>query len=409
MMPWRDGVLGDAMRIKHGFAFKGEFFSTDGSHVVLTPGNFKAQGGLKFKGEKEKYYTGPIPEEFVLKQGDLLVAMTDLTQNAPLLGSAAIVPVDDQLLHNQRLGKVINIDDSLASKEFLYWLLNSEPVRAQIRATATGATVKHTAPDRIYSVRVQFPPLEVQRQISERLAAYDDLIENCERRIKVLDEMARALYREWLVELRYPGHEGSTLKNDSRGKIPNGWRYRPAKEIAEVTYGFPFKSAAFTSGPQGLPLIRIRDIPPGRSETYTEEAAEDRYRVADGDVLVGMDGDFHMGIWSSGPALLNQRVARFRVGAHWSALHYLLALRGHIEDLNHAIVGTTVAHLGDAHIKKIDLVEPRADVLAQATAVFEPIERQQIALKKSIHVLARVRDLLLPRLLSGHLSVSEAG
>lgn len=97
--------------------------------------------------------------------------MTDLTENAPLLGSAAFVADDNVLLHNQRLGKVLNLDKSLATNEFLYWLLNSEQVRAQIRATATGATVKHTAPDRIYAARVQFPPLPVQQAISARLSA----------------------------------------------------------------------------------------------------------------------------------------------------------------------------------------------------------------------------------------------
>ena len=89
MQNWTRGRLGDYFRIKHGFAFKGEFFAHEGQYILLTPGNFKADGGIKLKGEKEKYYTSGFPDEYLLKRGDLLIVMTDLTQNAPILGSPA--------------------------------------------------------------------------------------------------------------------------------------------------------------------------------------------------------------------------------------------------------------------------------------------------------------------------------
>jgi hypothetical protein len=84
---WRRVELGRYFRIKHGFAFKGQFFSDCGPYVLLTPGNFREEGGLKLKGEREKYYTSSFPLEFLLRRGDLLIAMTDLKQDAPILGA----------------------------------------------------------------------------------------------------------------------------------------------------------------------------------------------------------------------------------------------------------------------------------------------------------------------------------
>jgi type I restriction enzyme S subunit len=100
---WKTVRLGKYFRIKHGYAFKGEFFGERGPHILLTPGNFQEEGGLKLKGEKEKYYSGPVPGEFLLEGGDLVVAMTDLKQVAPILGSAAFIPESGLFLHNQRL------------------------------------------------------------------------------------------------------------------------------------------------------------------------------------------------------------------------------------------------------------------------------------------------------------------
>ena len=68
---WRECTLGDLVRVKHGYAFKGEFFGGEGTHVVLTPGNFEEAGGFKYKGEKEKWYSGPVPDDYVLNAGDL--------------------------------------------------------------------------------------------------------------------------------------------------------------------------------------------------------------------------------------------------------------------------------------------------------------------------------------------------
>ena len=98
MAEWCDCTLGNLVDVKHGYAFLGEHFGSAGSHIVLTPGNFFDEGGFKKKGDREKWYTGPIPEDYVLKEGDLIVAMTEQAEG--LLGSSAIVPHGGLYLHN---------------------------------------------------------------------------------------------------------------------------------------------------------------------------------------------------------------------------------------------------------------------------------------------------------------------
>ncbi len=214
---WRSCNLGQLFRIKHGYAFRGQYFAESGPFVVLTPGNFHEEGGFKHK-KSEKYYTGDFPRDFLLNRGDLLVVMTE--QKKGLLGSSALVPKSDLYLHNQRLGLVVDLDDGLLDREFLYYLFNFHGVRDQIQATANGAKVRHTSPSRIYEVEVQLPRKRAQRKIASILSAYDDLIENNLRRIKILEEMAQALYREWFAKFHFPGHGKVQMVDSSLGDIP---------------------------------------------------------------------------------------------------------------------------------------------------------------------------------------------
>lgn len=171
MNVWPNMTLGDLIHVKHGFAFKGEFFTSDGDKLVLKPGNFPVGGGIRLRPGKDDYYTGSYPPNFELSPGDLLVVMTDLTQAAPILGSPAFVPDEPVMLHNQRLGLVQIKEGVELDRRFLYYAMLSDTSRSQIRATATGATVRHTAPERIYRVRLGVPPLALQQVLGDVLGS----------------------------------------------------------------------------------------------------------------------------------------------------------------------------------------------------------------------------------------------
>lgn len=162
---WDVAKIGELFSLKHGFAFKSENFLPKGYYVLLTPGNFFEEGGFRQRGEKQRYHDKPVPIEYILKAGDILVAMTE--QAPGLLGSPLIVPEDDKYLHNQRLGKVIkNVD---IHSHFIVGLLNTPSVRARIQADSSGTKVKHTSPTKISDIEIGYPPLTVQKQYATRI------------------------------------------------------------------------------------------------------------------------------------------------------------------------------------------------------------------------------------------------
>jgi type I restriction enzyme S subunit len=291
--------------------------------------------------------------------------------------------------------------------EFLYYYLASTETQNRLLSLNIGVAQPSLKVPHLLSLNVEIPALPVQRRIADILSVYDELIENGQRRVRILEAMARALYREWFVHFRFPGHEKLSRIASPLGDIPEGWEVRTVKDVATVTYGFPFASKKFNTEGVGTPVIRIRDILDGSINTFTDEQADPRYHIKNGDILVGMDGDFHMCIWSSGHALQNQRVAKFEPNGEIGNYHLFLALELPIQTWNNSIVGTTVAHLGDMHIKTIQIVWPPTKILTKARDILEPMSEQIIALKRQIQNLRRTRDLLLPRLLSGQIDVSE--
>lgn len=138
--------------------------------MLLTPGNFFESGGYRDRGEKQKYYFGDFPPEYITRQGDMLVAMTE--QAAGLLGSPLLVPEDGKFLHNQRLGLVIPKPGVPWLNEFFFHVFNTQAVRDAIHASASGVKVRHTSPGKIGEVVVAFPTsVKEQRAIVAQLDA----------------------------------------------------------------------------------------------------------------------------------------------------------------------------------------------------------------------------------------------
>lgn len=399
-MSWHEVKLGELIEVKHGFAFKSKHFAEEGELLVLTPGNFWDKGGFKLRPGKDRFYTHEFPDGFILCKGDVIVAMTE--QGEGLLGSSAVIPKDNRFLHNQRLGRIhIQAPDKL-DKGFAYFLFNTRPVRMQIRGSATGVKVKHTSPDRIKACVAKIPrDIAIQRRIASILSSYDNLIENNRRRIQLLEESARLLYKEWFVHLRFPGHEHTTITDG----VPEGWERRPLFKEAAPTYGYAFKSKEFNENNTGIPVVRIRNIPDSKSSTFTTETAPSEKLLQDGDFLIGMDGEFHMNFWYGGKAWINQRVVRLSSQEKLNDAFIRYAVEKPIRDFNETISGTTVAHLGAKHLETITILVPAGDVLNQALSHFETIQQQLVVLHHQIFRAAEARDLLLPRLMSGEVAV----
>ena len=193
---WNVKLLGDIFSLGNGFSFKSEYFSSNGP-IVLTPGNFKLEGGLYFNNRNTKRYSGDFPESTVFENGNLLVVMTDLTPDCKLLGKPAFVDSEEKILHNQRIGKIRLLSDNF-DKQFLYFTLLSSPYLKKIKDQATGSTVRHTSNKSIYSVSLPIPKqLEEQHAIANVLSDMDTELAALEQR----RDKTRALKQGMMQEL----------------------------------------------------------------------------------------------------------------------------------------------------------------------------------------------------------------
>jgi type I restriction enzyme S subunit len=201
---WECVPLSRFISVKHGWAFKGDFFSEDSSNgpQLLIPGNFTEFGWFDFSPEKNKYYTGNFPDEYRLARGDLLLLMTDLTPSAKLLGAPGIFETNATLLHNQRLGKVVLnqfIGDSLELfKEYLHFFFLSEVFRRQVRAQSAGSTVSHSSPTQICRIAIPCPGSNEIESVVATLRAVRDALLALKQRANDAAELMAFLRRKML-------------------------------------------------------------------------------------------------------------------------------------------------------------------------------------------------------------------
>ncbi|MCP4577355.1 MAG: restriction endonuclease subunit S [Deltaproteobacteria bacterium] len=407
-MNWREIQLGDAIHVKHGFAFKGEHFSHDGTYLVLTPGNFNEEGGFRLRPGKDRFYTGDIPEDYILSEGDLIVAMTE--QGPGLLGSSALIPEDDKYLHNQRLGLIRDVDDSRLNKNFLYYLFNTRSVRGQIKGSASGTKVRHTAPERIYRIRALVPSeIAEQRKIASILSAYDDLIENNRRRIQLLEQAARLLYKEWFVHLRFPGHEHVKIIDG----VPEGWNEGIISDFYfTASGGTPSrKNPDFFTG--DIPWVKTQELTGGFILGSEEKITEDAIKSSSAKffprhtVLVAMYGaTIGQTAILSVPSTTNQASCALIPRAHGANYaHVYLFLMHHKTDLVGLGQGAAQNNISQKVIKAFKMILPTKALLDAFSESACPIFEQIEALQRTNVGLTQARDILLPRLMNGEITV----
>lgn len=387
-MNWYDTTVGELVEIKHGFAFLGEHFANSGRYVVLTPGNCENAGGFKSRVEKEKWYSADVPDGYLLEEGALLVVMTDLVNSAPVLGGAFFIPESEKYLHNQRLGLVTVLDEEATSKRFLYYLFNTHDYRGQVRGSASGATVRHTSPGRIKNCRVRIPiGRSEQDRIATVLSAYDDLIENNRRRIALLEEAARQLYKEWFVRLRFPGHEHVKIIDG----LPEGWERLPLGDVLTLQRGFDLPTSDRNDGT--VPVYGSTGI----------VGYHDTAKVAAPMLITGRSGSLgrvclvSVPCWPLNTALW---VREFKRASPWFS-YFLLVDMG-LEKFNGGASVPTldrkVAHAAPVLLPTGSLMEQFDETARQGFELIDTLNRQNAE-------LARARDLLLPKLMSGAIAV----
>jgi len=403
---WRSTTLRNLLKIEHGYAFKGEYFSESGHYVLLTPGNFYEEGGFKLRPGKDRSYSGEIPERYILPKGSMIVAMTEQAEG--LLGSPAIMPESNRFLHNQRLGLVIP-KANRADTNFLYHLFNTNIVRQQIRNSSSGAKVRHTSPERIYRVKVTIPRLPTQRKIAAILTAYDDLIETNKRRIALLEKMAEEIYREWFVRMRFPGYKNTKFVKG----VPEGWHLRRFSELVQVN---PRESV---HKDELAPHVGMEDLSESSMHFISKEerkgAAGSKFRNRD-TLLPRITPCLENGKRGFVTCLKEQQVG---IGSTEFIVfrekilpaEYIYLISCHQSFRQHAELSMTGAS-GRQRVQNdcftyFFVLTPPKNIREQFSAIARPLFDSISLYARENLTLTQTRDLLLPRLISGKLSVED--
>jgi type I restriction enzyme S subunit len=406
MTIWHETTLGQLLKIEHGFAFKSKYFSEAGEFVVLTPGNFHESGGFRARPGKDRFYRGKFPSKYLLAKNDLIVAMTE--QGEGLLGSAALIPDENRYLHNQRLGRVSVKPGN--DKRFVYYLFNTDFIRRQIRNSSSGAKVRHTSPERIYQIKALVPEKSCQQKIAAILCSYDDLIENNNRKIGLLEKLAEEIYREWFVRFRFPGYQ----KTDLEDGVPTGWNR--AKLLTLSNYLGRGVAPKYDDLAPGIAVnqkcIRNGKLDLSFARHQSKEIFLDKY-IKFGDVLINSTGEGTLGrvaqvLISVTNCIADSHVTIVRPKSNISIYYFGMTLKAWEPQFSTMGQGSTnQTELSPSAIGNIEMTLPAKHVQTAFELNVDPLFKQITELMNQNRCLSTSRDMLLPRLMSGKLSVED--
>lgn len=208
--------------------------------------------------------------------------------------------------------------------------------------------------------------------------------------VEVLETLANKIFTEWFIKFRFPGHEKTEFLDLEEGSIPKAWTIKNLGEVADVLFGYPFKANLFNESGMGVPVVRIRDVLSGLTETFTPEKIDEKYLIEQGDLLIGMDGIFHMNVWFTEGCYLNQRVARIR--SKFPILFIQESIKPQLEFLQKTITGATVGHLSNGDIREFKIAIPDNNDLLD---FFSYLTKAIFNLKKGAAALSASRKKIL--------------
>lgn len=280
-------------------------------------------------------------------------------------------------------------------------------MRHRFLSVSRGATQDNLSLDKLLSFPILAPRVEQQRRIAGILSTYDELIENSQRRIKILESMARALYREWFVQFRFPGHENHHRVASSLGEIPEGWEIAPLSTLVDFAKGR--KPAETWAEPKsGDVKLLLIDSLNGGTPVYTSPnklvLAEDR------DTLMVMDGSGSCQVTIGASGAVGSTLGRFRTTRPevFSAHALFRFLEDKAEEFKSKNIGAAIPHANKDYILTQLIALPPIAIASKFRDQIEPMQHSIEILKAKIQNLRRTRDFLLPRLLSGQINVETA-
>ncbi|MCU0715897.1 MAG: restriction endonuclease subunit S, partial [Pirellula sp.] len=335
-----------------------------------------------------------------------------LTTEAPL-GEVAILRDDAPIALAQRI-ILLRAKPGLLDPLYLFYALQSDFGQCELRARASGTTVLGIKQSELRKVRIPVFPLPIQRRIAGILSAYDELIENSQRRIKILESMARALYREWFVHFRFPGHESVPRVPSQFGEIPKGWAYCELSELGFVGRGKsrhrPRNEPSLYGGP--YPFFQTGDIKESRvfllthSQTYSEAGLSQSKLWEPGTLCITIAANIAETAILGKTSCFPDSVVGFVADPSKSDAFYVkLYLDSIKQQMQNVSRGTTQDNLSLEKLLGFRVLTPPSAILQSFREKVTPLLVLLKTLLQQEENLRRTRDLLLPRLLAGQIDV----
>ena len=371
-----------------GYAFSTSDWKEEGIPVVKI-GNI-SNGADILCDEQMQYVDGSfldkLDEKYHISEGDILISLTGSHINQPnsMVGRSCRSLTDKKYLLNQRAGKVIPFDNT--NKDYLYYLLSTKAVKYDIANRAYGgANQVNVSPKDIKKIKWDFPRLDIQEKISCVLSTYDELIENNNKRIKLLEQMAENLYKEWFVRFRFPNHENTELENG----IPKGWGYVKLDKVLTVLYGKDHSK------------LEDGDVPVYGSGGIMRYGNRALYEGES--VLIPRKGTLNNIMWVNQPfwTVDTMFYTKALIPNVEKYIYYVLSAL----DMASFNTGAALPSMTTDILYHLKIVVPSAELLAKFDDFVTKLYEQRTILKIKNYNLIKQRDLLLPRLMSGKLEV----
>ena len=308
------------------------------------------------------------------------------------------------------------VNEDVVDYQYCYYLLISDEITNYLcgQNSNTSGSHKRIDPRNFLNIDIHLPKMPIQKAIGKTLSDIDRKIELNKRINDNLEAMAKQLYDYWFVQFDFPNEEGKPYKSSGgamvwneklKREIPLGWTAANIFDELSVHYGFPFSTDLFTEEPTNIPVVRIRDILENSVSAYSREEAGEKYKLQKQDLLIGMDGNFHMNYWNDNVSYLNQRSVRLRANpkSTVSILQARYDIAPYIKAKELRAKGSTVGHLSDKDLKELFvLVSPNADFRNK----FDSILAEIIENRCEMESLTKQRDELLPLLMNGQATVN---
>jgi type I restriction enzyme S subunit len=410
---WRLKKFGQILAepVRNGMYKKKEFHGR--GHKIVNMGELFAYDFISDQDMKRIELNDKERSKYLLEDGDLLFARRSLVLEGSGKCSLVVDPSEEITFESSIIRARLNKED--ANPRFYCYFWNS-PLGQALRASiATRTAVSGIRGSDLVQLEVPVPSLSTQRKIAAILSAYDDLIENNTGRIAILEQMAQLLYREWFVHFRFPGHEDVEMVDSEFGPIPEGWEVRTLRQFGEVVLGkTPSKRIPEYYGDH-MPFIKIPDMH-GKifctqtTEYLSEKGAESQKKktLSPNSLCVSCIGSAGIVNITTVPSQTNQQINSIVLQNEPDRefMYFaLLELEPTIQQ--HGATGATMVNLSKSKFVKLRVAYPDSKTIGAYHGIVYPHFEAIKNLQLQNQVLRRTRDLLLPRLISGELDVSE--